>query len=122
YSYSLTRSTARNTSFSSSASTGRTTITPHAPRAPAPAPTAIESGPSPMDLGHAQHRPVDATEKQRRKDNDLCGYCGADDHWIRECPNKPTGKKPFFKTAHAISAVQTSANNDVTFDLGKDDA
>lgn len=127
YSYFLTRSTARSTPSSSSTPTGRTTITPHVPRPPTqaprpPAPAAVDSGPSPMDLGHAQHRPVDAAEKQRRKDNDLCGYCGADDHWIRECPNKPPTKKPTFKTVNAISAVETSSSPNVTFDLGKDSA
>jgi hypothetical protein len=120
YSYTLTRSTPRNTSSSSSTSAGRTTITPHVPRTPAP--IAVESGPSPMDLGHAQHRPIDAAEKQRRKDNDLCGYCGAEDHWIRECPNKPPGKKTIPKTAHAISAIQTSPSPNITFTLGKEDA
>jgi hypothetical protein len=122
YSYFLTRPTARNTSSSSSPSTGRTASTTHTPRIPAPAPAAIESGPSPMDLGHVQHRPVDAAEKQRRKENDLCGYCGADDHWIRDCPNKPAGKRPSLKTTHGLSAVQTSSNPNITFDLGKDNA
>jgi hypothetical protein len=53
YSYSLTQPTAWTTSSSSSASTGRTTVMPYTTRAPALA--TIESGPSPMDLEHAQH-------------------------------------------------------------------
>ena len=61
-----------------------------------------------MDLSHAQHRSIDAQEKQRRKDNGLCNYCGADDHWLKDCPTKPTSNstpRPSVKTAHSVSAV-----------------
>ncbi|KAG9319025.1 hypothetical protein KVV02_003245 [Mortierella alpina] len=45
------------------------------PAAPAPAPSMA------MDLSQAQHRPVSAEEKQRRRDNDLCSYCGLEGLW-----------------------------------------
>ena len=124
YSYSLTRPAARtSTSSTSSTSSGRPAVSFPAHRTTAPAAT-VESTPSPMDLSQAQHRPIDAAEKQRRKDNDLCGYCGADDHWVRDCPNKSkTLRKPASKpSSFSIPAAlaQTSPNSDVTFDLGKD--
>ena len=127
YSYFLTRSTPRNTPSSSTTSTARTTTISHVSRASAPAPAAVESGPSPMDLGHAQHKPLDATEKQRRRNLGLCSYCGGDDHWVDMCTNKPAGSKPAGnkpnpRMTHAISAVQTSSDHDVVFDLGKDSA
>jgi hypothetical protein len=121
YSYTLTRPAARTSTSSTSSS--RPVASSHAHRAIAPV-TAVESTPSPMDLSQAQHRPIDAAEKQRRKDNDLCGYCGADDHWVRDCPNKPkTSRKPISKpSSFSIPAAlaQTCPDSDVTFDLGKD--
>lgn len=61
------------------------------------------------------------TEKQRREDNGLCRYCGADDHWAKDCPKKSKfTPKPFSKPTQSIAAVQTSP--DVVFELGKDNA
>ena len=116
YSYFLTRPSTRTSSSSSSAPVTRSNLNHQTPRTPAPA--ATETGPTMMDLGQAQHRPITAVEKQRRKDANLCGYCGAEDHWIRDCPLKTAGKK----TVSAMSTVQTSMNPDVIFDLGKDNA
>lgn len=33
--------------------------------------------------------PISAVEKQRRRENNLCGYCGAADHFVRNCNRKP---------------------------------
>lgn len=53
-------------------------------------------GPTPMDLnaverrnGHAHLTPE---EKQRRKDNNLCAYCGSDKHDVHNCDVKHKGK------------------------------
>ncbi|KAF2721140.1 hypothetical protein K431DRAFT_346633 [Polychaeton citri CBS 116435] len=36
--------------------------------------------------------PVSAEEKQRRIDNNLCRYCGSDDHWVHDCPQAENGR------------------------------
>jgi hypothetical protein len=74
-----------------------------------------------MDLSQAQHRSIDTQEKQRREDNGLGRYCGADEHWAKDCPNKSNfTPNPFSKPTQSIAAVQTSP--DVVFELGKDNA
>jgi len=114
YGYSITKGTTR------SSSTRPTSTTTTTQRFTAPPPAA--SSPSmAMDLSQAQHRTIDAQEKQRREDNNLCRYCGAEDHWAKDCPKKPkSAPKSFFKSTQSIAAVQ--APSDVVFELGKDNA
>ncbi|KAF9943554.1 hypothetical protein BGZ72_003800, partial [Mortierella alpina] len=102
-------------------STNRNSTPVSAPRPfvsamPAPAPSMA------MDLSQAQHRPVSAEEKQRRRDNDLCSYCGLEGHWVKECPTKPAGSKPSNKTHHSLSSATTANTNPFVFNLGNDDA
>ena len=53
--------------------------------------TGTHSGP--MDLSGARYRsqkrgPVTEQEKQCRRDNNLCLYCGSSGHWASQCPHK----------------------------------
>ena len=76
----------------------------------APAPTTSTSTGThsgPMDLYGAQYRsqkrgPVTDQEKKRRRDNNLCLYCGSSGHWASQCPHKRSRGKPS-ATAAAIS-------------------
>jgi hypothetical protein len=58
------------------------------PPAPKPAMPSSHHGPTPMDLDSIQRKPGPLTEaeKKRRRDNNLCGYCGAADHHRKDCP------------------------------------
>ena len=59
--------------------------------------TGTHSGP--MDLSGARYcsqkrGPVTDQEKKRRKDNNLCLYCGSSGHWASQCPHKRSRGKP----------------------------
>ena len=62
----------------------------HAPAstssAAAPAPSAPSAGP--MDLDHMRVKHITAEEKQRRREKNLCLYCGGNNHFAGECPVK----------------------------------
>ena len=68
----------------------------------APAPTTSTSTGThsgPMDLSGARYRsqkrgPVTDQEKKRRRDNNLCLYCGSSGHWASQCPHKRSRGKP----------------------------
>lgn len=49
-----------------------------------PAPT----GPAPMDLDAVRVRRLTPEEKQRRRDQGLCLYCGGSNHFAQACPLK----------------------------------
>jgi hypothetical protein len=118
YGYFLQKQPVRSTPV---LSTTRNSTPVAAPRSFVPAATA----PAPsmaMDLSQAQHRPVSAEEKQRRRDNDLCSYCGLEGHWVKECPTKPAGSKPGNRFNHTLASATTANTNPFTFSLGNDDA
>ena len=59
--------------------------------------TGTHSGP--MDLSGARYRsqkrgPVTDQEKKRRRDNNLCLYCGSSGDWASQCPHKGSREKP----------------------------
>jgi hypothetical protein len=118
YGYFLQRQPVRSTTTLNSArnSTPVSVPRPFAPAASVAAPSMA------MDLSQAQHRPVSAEEKQRRRDNDLCSYCGLEGHWVKECPTKPANTRPGNKAQHTLSSATTANTNPFVFNLGNDDA
>jgi hypothetical protein len=52
-----------------------------------------QEGPVPMELGHSSRGPLTMQERQRRREQGLCLYCGSDKHFRRDCPVAPTTKK-----------------------------
>src|SRR5258706_8467858 len=54
--------------------------------------TSSGTAPGPIDLSAANRSrkrgPIDEAEKKRRRDNNLCMYCGQSGHWATNCPNK----------------------------------
>ena len=53
-------------------------------------PTLVDA-PVPMEIDRARFRPLTEAQRQYRRANGLCLYCGASDHLIRLCPrnNRP---------------------------------
>jgi hypothetical protein len=49
-------------------------------------PTSDRFGPSPMELGLMRRAPLSPEERQCRIDNNLCRYCGGQDHQLANCP------------------------------------
>lgn len=61
------------------------------PRRPASTPYAVSSAPASntaMDLDAMRVKHITAEEKQRRRDNGLCLYCGGENHFAGSCPVK----------------------------------
>jgi hypothetical protein len=115
FGYSLTKSTATKSSIGRPSTTSTTSSRTTSSIPPASTPSMA------MDLSQAQHRPIDAEEKQRRKDNNLCTYCASADHWIKDCPTKPKfSPRPFTKNTQSVAVAH--ATSDVSFDLGKYEA
>lgn len=73
-----------------------------------------------MDLTQAKH--ISKEECQRRRDNDLCGYCGAKDHWIKDCPIKPPEEKTSTHPKKHLGNLDHDNHDqdNVEFYMGKD--
>jgi len=67
---------------------------PVAPRAPNP------DGTIPMVLDSTRSGPVSATERERRRINNLCFYCGLPGHSVMNCPSSPPPRPRTFATQH----------------------
>ncbi len=52
------------------------------------APAASTSGPGSMDLDSVKVKHITAEEKQRRREKNLCLYCGGANHFAGDCPAK----------------------------------
>jgi hypothetical protein len=42
-----------------------------------------------MELDYVARKHLTAEEKERRRVNNLCNYCGEPGHVVRSCPNVP---------------------------------
>jgi hypothetical protein len=49
---------------------------------------AAPSGPVPMEIDAMRVKHITSEEKQRRRDNNLCLYCGVSGHYAGRCPAK----------------------------------
>jgi hypothetical protein len=75
---------------------------PTYPRAPATA-AAQDPGPRPQGRSSGQPRPrLTEAERELRRKNNLCLYCGSPDHLIRECPLCPHDRP---RPAHIAEAA-----------------
>lgn len=63
---------------------------------------AAPAGPTPMEIDAMRVKHITSEEKQRRRENNLCLYCGASGHYAGRCPAK---------NAH-IAAVSTEPFSD----------
>ena len=66
--------------------------------APTPS-TSTSTHSGPMDLSRSRYRsqkrgPVTDQVKKRRRDNNLCLYCGSPGNWASQCPHKRSRGKP----------------------------
>ena len=53
-----------------------------------------ENGPTPMEIDAARRRgPLSEAEKQRRRSNRLCLYCGGPGHIAIHCPHRPQTRR-----------------------------
>jgi hypothetical protein len=46
-----------------------------------------------MQIDAARYKPLSQGEKDRRRREGLCFYCGSSKHKLLECPIKPKGLK-----------------------------
>ena len=61
----------------------------------------LMEGPTPMEIETTRHRGTLAhAEKQRRRANRLCLYCGGPGHIVMNCPHKPR------RQVNQVSTVQ----------------
>jgi hypothetical protein len=65
-------------------------------------------GPVPMEIDTNRRGPLTEEEKQYRRDNDLCLYCGKPGHKLDNCPSKRKHKGK----GKAVAGVSTTGNQD----------
>ena len=71
-----------NSAFSSSSHTNNSV---HSNSAPVP--STSSSDPVPMEVDAIKHGPLSAEEKEHRRREGLCFYCGKGKHTVNNCPN-----------------------------------
>ena len=101
--------TRRRDKFKSSVSVSRPSEKSHKPRAansgsnnpPPPPPGPSHSGEVPMEIDGVKHGKVTEAERERRRKDKLCFYCGKGKHMIAECPNMSDEKKKKYLASQA---------------------
>ena len=71
-----------------------------------------DGGPAPMQVDSSRHLkfiPLSDKEKQRRRDQKLCLYCGQPNHVVNNCPLKTNRTKPINAAVH--SSFQNKSEN-----------
>lgn len=89
-----------NTSSSSSSRPPASTTTPK---------TSSGTAPGPMELDSTKRGPLSDAEKKRRRENNLCAYCGEEGHYAASCPKKKKGNKK--KHGAAVTQVNGKAES-----------
>ena len=56
--------------------------------------TPAKDSSSPMEIDRIRHRPLTNVQRQHRRANNLCLYCGSPDHLIHSCPKKGPRRIP----------------------------
>ena len=67
-----------------------------------------------MQLDAVKFKQLSAAEKERRRANHLCLYCGLSGHMVRNCPNKfqvASTSAPLNQTPVSISSTNVSSLN-----------
>ena len=72
------------------------------------------NGPAPMDLDGTKvkkFQPLTDQEKKRRRDNNLCLYCGAAGHKVSECPSRTPPRQLKATTSTPVSFSLSDDNS-----------
>lgn len=78
------------------------------PSTPSPIPQPLPPG-EPMQLGGTRFKKLTDAEKERRRANNLCLYCGEPNHRARDCPKRVSGPRSAYP-AHVATASPLSIN------------
>ena len=65
---------------------------------------------SPMEIDRIRYRPLTNAQRQHRRANNLCLYCGSPDHLIRSCPKKGPRQTPHRVDGVDIFGQQENSN------------
>uniref|UniRef100_A0A8C5R0W1 ribonuclease H n=1 Tax=Leptobrachium leishanense TaxID=445787 RepID=A0A8C5R0W1_9ANUR len=71
-----------------------------------PRPTSSSSSPEPMEIGTIKG-PLSSSERDRRRTQNLCLYCGQPGHLLRGCPTRPPRPSERGKSHLTIASLQS---------------
>lgn len=81
--------------------------------APARLSSSNTSTSEPMQIDTSKVKKLTEGEKERRRKEHLCLYCGGKDHMLKNCPLKPQGPKPHkFRSASESRHEEIESEND----------
>ena len=70
----------------------------------------VETGTEPMEVGSV-HSPLSKEERDLRRRNGLCLYCGKKGHFIRECTSKPRTRTSVFSAKRVAAMIEEGSEN-----------